>query len=331
MMKIRYSYINALVANVFIKFNIKKYPLDIRNLIGKYDNIRVVSYSKHMNKYSLTSEEVISFFGSEDGCTDYNPKKNRYIIFYNDLDIYHKSEERIRWTFAHELGHILLGHHMLTDKTRIFRNKLSKTEYDLYEVEANKFAALILANPLILDKLNIADKNELKMLCKLSSEAASYRFSDYLKWKNNNYHNKYDTIILQLFDDFISTKHCKICNYGFKIKDSKFCPICGSDKLKWGDRKMYYSKIEINEDGKATICPFCGNEEVVNGGYCQICGNYITNVCTNINCSNYGRVLSGESRYCSLCGEPSTFLQNNILSDWKTAINDIDDDDDMPF
>ena len=59
-------------------------------------NCKVISYSTHMKKYDLTQEEVVSYFGSEEGCTVYSAAKNRYLVFYNDLDNYYKTRLKKR-------------------------------------------------------------------------------------------------------------------------------------------------------------------------------------------------------------------------------------------
>ncbi|MEG0366583.1 MAG: M48 family metalloprotease, partial [Coprobacillus sp.] len=111
MMRIRYKFIEQIIDNLFVSLSINKYPIDIFNVFSSYKNVKVVSYSKHMKKYNLTATEVISHFGSEEGCTIYNENKNKYIVFYNNLEEYYKKTERRLWTLAHELGHILLKHH----------------------------------------------------------------------------------------------------------------------------------------------------------------------------------------------------------------------------
>lgn len=82
-------------------------------------------------------------------------KKDKYLVFFNDLNINYKSPVRRRWTIAHELGHVILNHLTLTNKVRIFRSDLIDDEYKWMEIEANRFASLLLANPLILHKINI--------------------------------------------------------------------------------------------------------------------------------------------------------------------------------
>ena len=320
-MKIRYAFIKEKVQEIFIDSNIEKYPIDIKGLIKSFPYCKVVSYKKHMKKYSLSANETIGFFGTEEGCTDYNPLKNRYIIFYNNLNEYYKSSERIRWTLAHELGHILLNHHKLTNKTKIFRSSLNDNEYSIFESEANRFAALLLAYPLILHKLDIRNKDDIKYICALSDEASDYRYNDYLKWIKRPILNTKDRKILKNFYGFINHKYCSVCNSKIDNKDIDYCPICGFSEILRGEGKMKYDYVELNEKNKTKFCPTCENENTnIAGDYCQICGSHIKNLCTNPNCE---AELPGEARYCMYCAAPSSFYNNNYLCDWQQFQTDL--------
>lgn len=98
---------------------------------------------------------------------------------------------------------------------------------------------------------------------------------------------------------------------------------------------MVYPELKLDENGRAKICPNCGNEEMLeNTEYCKICGKNLINRCTNI--SGYdtydgrvepcGKITSGNARYCEYCGQPTTFYQQNFLKDW-----DGDKSEDPPF
>lgn len=337
---IRYNFVKSIVAKATEDNNISSYPVNVIDVFKNLHNCRVISYSTHMEKYNLTPEEVISYFGSEEGCTIYNAKKDKYLVFYNDLDSYYKPLPRIRWTLTHELGHILLGHLKEIDDIKIFRNSLSEKEYENLESEANNFTALFLANPVILDKIDIESSADIEVICKLSVEASKYRYNHYLRWRETKKINKYDKVVLNCFNNFISKRVCATCGNMFFDNNADYCIICGDNKLYWGDGNMIYNSIKITENSKAKICPICNNERTdIEGEYCQICGTHIVNKCTNEYC---GELLEGDARYCPKCGSPSVFLQQNILTKWdgkKFNVNLDDllnkntpvDDGDMPF
>lgn len=339
MMKIRYNFIKNTVNSLFINLKIVSYPIDILAIFKKIKNCRVVPYSKHMEKYNLNEEEVFEYFGSDEGCTIYDAKKERYLVFYNDLSVYYKIPARRRWTLAHELGHILLNHLTMTNKAKIFRNNLTDEDYGWIEAEANRFASLLLANPIILYKLNIKSATDLIKICKLSLEAAQYRFNDYLKWVKNNHSNRYDLMIVGQFHDFIYRKHCLKCGHDFVSENAKYCPICGNKKLLWGDGNMKYDGFELDENGRALTCPNCENIQMeIDGVYCKICGTYLINKCTNENGiweeNDYGDMVqtkqkcgltaSGNARYCEYCGEPTTFYKQGLLKDWQEVKPEIE-------
>ncbi|MBD7912335.1 MULTISPECIES: hypothetical protein [Clostridium] len=80
---------------------------------------------------------------------------------------------------------------------------------------------------------------------------------------------------------------------------------------------MKYDRIIINDIGKASVCPICNNEDTdIKGDYCQICGAFLRNKCTNLDCDIE---LSGDSRYCSICGAESTFHKGGLLKDWTDS------------
>lgn len=334
--KIRYKFIKQIVSNLFISLGINSYPVDILDVCSHIENCKVVPYSEHMKKYNLTENEIIECFGSDEGCTLFNFDKKRYLIFYNDLNIHYKVAGRKRWTLAHELGHVLLNHHAINNRTAIFKNNLTDDEYKWMEAEANRFASLLLANPIILYKLNIKNNFDIMKICNLTEEASIYRYSDYLKWQNHKYINRDDLAIILQFNNFINKKYCINCGYGFVSDDAVYCPICGQ-KLKWGDGKMKYKdEIKIDENGKALACPRCGNEDIGEEDiYCKICGGYLYQECSgiidyDINGKEYHVKegcqvkLDSNARYCTQCGEKTTFYKLGYLKSWEEEKQEIE-------
>lgn len=108
---------------------------------------------------------------------------------------------------------------------------------------------------------------------------------------------------------------------------------------------MIYRSILLNEYGKAIVCPHCENEELTLGDYCKICGNEIINRCAdtpnskarNVTLKGCGSILQGNARYCSKCGNESSFYQKGWLKDWKSentkkAIRNVNNPDNtIPF
>ena len=77
------------------------------------------------------------------GHTDY------LVVYDNRVENY----QRVRWTIAHEIGHIVLGHLVSFDSTALCRRTLTETEYKVLEREADTFAVNLLAPMTIINRL----------------------------------------------------------------------------------------------------------------------------------------------------------------------------------
>lgn len=93
--------------------------------------------------------------------------KNEAFIFISSK----KPIERQRFTAAHELGHILLGH---TGKYQLINREPSPTDNPI-EQAANIFASRLLAPACVLWGCNAHTPNEIMKLCNISRAAAEYR------------------------------------------------------------------------------------------------------------------------------------------------------------
>ena len=84
-----------------------------------------------------------------------------------------------------------------------------------------------------------------------------------------------------------------------------------------GGKIMKYNTIyELNERGRATICPQCKNEDIADdANYCEICGASLINRCTNTECNTIG---SGKARFCKECGSETEFGKRGYLKPWNT-------------
>jgi len=135
--------------------------------------------------YTKAKSLGIDTFGIEDGYVTYIGGK--YRILYND----EAHPTRTRWTIAHELGHILLGH-LLNEKR----------EYEAEEAEANYFAKQLLMPLATLDKLGARTAKEISTACDVSMEAASIRAAAFArrdKFKAKYGNTRHDLQFLKQF------------------------------------------------------------------------------------------------------------------------------------
>ena len=117
-------------------------PVNLSLILERYSNeIRSVMYSGFMRASVRSIGDVISFFNSDMGACAFEPLTNRFIIYYND-DL---SAHWIRFTLAHELGHIFLEHHQKAGTDILGHTFIPKEDYEEYEKEANVFARNLLS------------------------------------------------------------------------------------------------------------------------------------------------------------------------------------------
>jgi len=135
------------------------------NVICKELDVRTASYranSTLIQKRNLTEiaarSDGMSFFAGD------TP-----IALYNEAC----APERIRFTVAHELGHILLGH--VSPGTFTTVNREPSPRDNPYETAANQFAARLLAPACVLWGLGLHDAEEIARMCHISKQAAEFR------------------------------------------------------------------------------------------------------------------------------------------------------------
>lgn len=97
----------------------------------------------------------------------------RYTILFNE----HCSIQRNRFTVAHELGHILLGHIPKNGMHITAINREPSSKDNPLEQQANVFASRLLAPVCILRELQVTEVHEIAELCDISMTAAQYRFN----------------------------------------------------------------------------------------------------------------------------------------------------------
>lgn len=161
-----------------IKNNINEYPLSINKII-KQNNWYLVDYQVYCSYKGKDIFELISKFPDAFTVQD---KNNNFLICFNSQN----NRQRIRFSIAHEIGHIVLGH--------LYKN-------EKLEKEANMFAARILMPMILIKELDLTNSEELAKLCDVSLESATYRLKRFkaIKERKKFYTNpKEKQLLLQL-------------------------------------------------------------------------------------------------------------------------------------
>ncbi len=137
-----------------LEFGIAQLPVDIR-AIAKQAGIHLVQNSTVQEL--LPTERGKSFF--------YN---NQWIIVYDDRN----ETTASRYTIAHELGHIFLGHelqHARYSETQVFHKKPQAEQY------ADRFALRLLCPACVLWGLDLRTTDEIATYCRIEKEQAELR------------------------------------------------------------------------------------------------------------------------------------------------------------
>ena len=101
----------------------------------------------------------------------------RYIIFYRSTC----PAPRIRFTLAHELGHIRLGHIPHSKNSVTIGSGKAEMDDSPMERAANLFASRLLAPSCVLWGIGVSTADEIMDLCGISRQAAEFRLSRLLK------------------------------------------------------------------------------------------------------------------------------------------------------
>ncbi len=95
-------------------------------------------------------------------------QKGKFYIIYKDSE----SPERCRFTVAHELGHIFLGHLLTAVPACAYRTFAVRNDL---ESSANVFARDLLAPACVLHELGATKAEDIAKLCDISLEASQIR------------------------------------------------------------------------------------------------------------------------------------------------------------
>ncbi len=142
-----------------IDFDIRELPVKL-GLIAKKAGIKII---KNADADLLKEKESGASF-----CVD-----GKWYIVYDDKCGIH----RIRFTVAHEMGHVFLGHGNPEN-----RGCFDESE----ERDADKFAIRLLSPACVLWGLGIDSAKEISEICEISNTAAGFRFERFTELLRRN-------------------------------------------------------------------------------------------------------------------------------------------------
>lgn len=133
------------------------YSLPVKTLkIAEYFGVRVI---KDSQAHFLAP--------TESGCGIVD-KNGLWTIVFDDAE----PPGRIRYTIAHELGHILLGHELEAGFKHYRKIREGKP---ITETQADEFAERVLAPACVLWALGVSSAEDIAALCGISQKAARIR------------------------------------------------------------------------------------------------------------------------------------------------------------
>ena len=162
------------------------FPFDARKAVALYNNCRMMTYEELETAGSASHEDVICACESYAGCTKYDRNTGRFLILVNTSDRNTVSKERINWTIAHELGHIICKHFdelLSTDKGEIQSSEIRSAEM---EEEADAFAAELLAPMPALCRVGVKNVGDIRRCFGLSQQAAEFRWAELKRYSNSD-------------------------------------------------------------------------------------------------------------------------------------------------
>lgn len=190
------------------ELEINSLPINPFKIAAELGNVYICKWSELRGNFQEEDPLSIDKEGA-DAKTQHMRGQDGYLIVYDDRV---ESHQRIRWTIAHEIGHIILGHLTSFEATALCRKGLSETDYKVLEREADTFAVNLLAPMTIIRRLNfIESKDVFTKLCDLSGEASINCIRDLQLVRSGKkipFPLKEEDILYRLFFRFISKFNC---------------------------------------------------------------------------------------------------------------------------
>ena len=167
--KPRFSYVSKRAYEFSNEICITEFPVDPEKIIAQFPNWHVQGWLDAQINKNLGDFLYLDRDGAE-ARTVIERGTSDFIIAYDERV---GNQQRIRWTLAHEIGHIVLGHLVHFEATALNRRGLTEKQYGALEVEAHWFAAELLSPKIVIKHFNCHDN--IGLICDISYEAVEKR------------------------------------------------------------------------------------------------------------------------------------------------------------
>lgn len=149
----KYRHVRDAAWQTLIDYNVQRLPVSLNDICSLAGIILLKNSTAHKLQEGEFGVSV--------------KQKGKWYIIFDDSD----TIQRVRFTIAHELGHIFLGHEMLYGYyTR--KNNIAKPAA---ETEADMFAARLLAPACVLWGIGAETAEDIAAVCNISYTAADIR------------------------------------------------------------------------------------------------------------------------------------------------------------
>lgn len=179
---------------ILIDCEIDRMPVAV-DAITRHLGIHAHTYSK--SKAIMQKLKLEKLAERTDGfCMRWN---GEYHVFYNDI----LPVPRQRFTIAHEIGHIVLGH--VPEGNYTLRNREPSAHDMPEETQANQFATRLLAPACVLHELRAFEPARIAELCNISITAATFRAErmKLLERRQKYYLSPLERAVKQRFQTFL--------------------------------------------------------------------------------------------------------------------------------
>lgn len=179
----RYFKLRDLAWHILLDSGVDILPVDL-GAIAANKGWALLSYQQHAAALAMIDKAELRKQREGFSCE----VAGRAIVCYGEVE----NKGRMRWTIAHEFGHLALRH--------------SAAVVENYEQEANMFARRLLAPMGVLRACEVQDQREIAELCAISAQAAEYAYNRYIELMGRGkfYTSELEIKLRDQFKEFIT-------------------------------------------------------------------------------------------------------------------------------